>query len=302
MLTMDKKQVSSSLQIIDAPEGQIGGEIKGVDIKSLEPDSPEIKEIIQAIYRNKVISIRDQDLSATDYIEFTRKLGRPQVYFQPQYHHPDHPEIFVSSNIPENGKKIGVAGTGHYWHTDCSFEPKPLSFTSIQPQIFPEEQRGTSYIDMSRVYQSLPDDLRAFVDGATCIHEGQLRYKVQPSDIDKSLRELLDWIDQEAPPVEHPTVITHPVTGDEILYINRGFTTKFKGLTYEENQEMTEKLFEFSEREEFVHLHTWQKNDLIIWDNRYLNHRSTKVPTGKSSKSYRIGVYDDYPFYVGLEK
>jgi taurine dioxygenase len=302
MLTMDKKQVGSSLQIIDAPEGQIGGEIKGVDIKSLEPDSPEIKEIIQAIYRNKVISIRDQDLSATDYIEFTRKLGRPQVYFQPQYHHPDHPEIFVSSNIPENGKKIGVAGTGHYWHTDCSFEPKPLSFTSIQPQIFPEEQRGTSYIDMSRVYQSLPDDLRAFVDGATCIHEGQLRYKVQPSDIDKSLRELLDWIDQEAPPVEHPTVITHPVTGDEILYINRGFTTKFKGLTYEENQEMTEKLFEFSEREEFVHLHTWQKNDLIIWDNRYLNHRSTKVPAGKSSKSYRIGVYDDYPFYVGLEK
>jgi taurine dioxygenase len=302
MLTMDKKQVRSSLQIIDAPEGQIGGEIKGVDIKSLEPDSPEIKEIIQAIYRNKVISIRDQDLSATDYIEFTRKLGRPQVYFQPQYHHPDHPEIFVSSNIPENGKKIGVAGTGHYWHTDCSFEPKPLSFTSIQPQIFPEEQRGTSYIDMSRVYQSLPDDLRAFVDGATCIHEGQLRYKVQPSDIDKSLRELLDWIDQEAPPVEHPTVITHPVTGDEILYINRGFTTKFKGLTYEENQEMTEKLFEFSEREEFVHLHTWQKNDLIIWDNRYLNHRSTKVPAGKSSKSYRIGVYDDYPFYVGLEK
>ncbi|MFT7412337.1 MAG: taurine dioxygenase [Paraglaciecola sp.] len=302
MLTMDKKQVRSSLQIIDAPEGQIGGEIKGVDIKSLEPDSPEIKEILQAIYRNKVISIRDQDLSATDYIEFTRKLGRPQVYFQPQYHHPDHPEIFVSSNIPENGKKIGVAGTGHYWHTDCSFEPKPLSFTSIQPQIFPEEQRGTSYIDMSRVYQSLPDDLRAFVDGATCIHEGQLRYKVQPSDIDKSLRELLDWIDQEAPPVEHPTVITHPVTGDEILYINRGFTTKFKGLTYEENQEMTEKLFEFSEREEFVHLHTWQKNDLIIWDNRYLNHRSTKVPAGKSSKSYRIGVYDDYPFYVGLEK
>jgi taurine dioxygenase len=302
MLTMDKKQVRSSLQIIDAPEGQIGGEIKGVDIKSLEPDSPEIKEILQAIYRNKVISIRDQDLSATDYIEFTRKLGRPQVYFQPQYHHPDHPEIFVSSNIPENGKKIGVAGTGHYWHTDCSFEPKPLSFTSIQPQIFPEEQRGTSYIDMSRVYQSLPDDLRAFVDGATCIHEGQLRYKVQPSDIDKSLRELLDWIDQEAPPVEHPAVITHPVTGDEILYINRGFTTKFKGLTYEENQEMTEKLFEFSEREEFVHLHTWQKNDLIIWDNRYLNHRSTKVPAGKSSKSYRIGVYDDYPFYVGLEK
>jgi taurine dioxygenase len=289
------------IEIIEARPGNIGAEIKGLDVNTLTAQAPEIAKIRELIYKNKLVVLREQSLTAEQYVAFTRKLGRPQVYFQPQYHHPDHPEVFVSSNVIEaNGKKLGVSGTGRYWHTDCAFEKHPLSFTSIYPLVFPKSARETSYIDMAAVYQKLPLNLRTYVENGIAVHEGQMRYKVQASDIDKSLRELLDRINTEVPPVKHPAVIVHPVTGEKILYMSSGFTTKLEGLSYEENQEVMKELFDFIEKPEHIHTHYWEEGDLIIWDNRPLNHKASSVKPGELSKSYRVGIYDDLPFYVGI--
>jgi taurine dioxygenase len=290
-------------EIIEANPGKIGAEIRGLDVNTLTPDSPELAMIRNLIYQNKLLVLRDQDVTAREYVAFARKLGRPQVYFQPQYHHPSHPEIFVSSNVIEaDGKKLGVSGTGRYWHTDCAFEQNPLSFTSIYPLVFPKSARETSYIDMAEVYKKLPTELKSAVDGATAIHEGQMRYKVQATDIDRSLRELLDRINTEVPPVAHPAIIEHPVTGEKILYISSGFTTQLVGLNHEENQRILQALFEFIEQPEHIHTHYWEEDDLIIWDNRPLVHKASTVKPGEKSKSYRIGIYDELPFYVGIEK
>ncbi|MCD0458198.1 TauD/TfdA family dioxygenase [Roseiconus lacunae] len=291
---------TETLQIQSPPKDQIGAIVTGIDVNELGADAPQWQLMRDAIYRHRLIVIRDQQLDESQYVECARKLGRPQVYFQSNYHHPNHPEIFVSSNIAENGQKVGVARTGHYWHTDCSFEQQPLSWTSIYPQVFPHDARGTLYIDMEKVYRKLPDHLRDLVDDAVVIHAGQLRYKVQASDIDRSLQELLDRINEEVPPVRHPAVIEHPVTGEKILYLNRGFSVAIEGLSHEENTAKLAELFEFIERPEHIHEHAWSEGDLIIWDNRFLIHMSTAVKPGQHSKSYRIGIYDDHPFYRGL--
>jgi taurine dioxygenase len=294
---------TETIEIKDAPKGEIGGEIVGLDITQLNAQSPELEEIRQAIYRNKLMVIRNQDISLEQYVAFTRVLGKPQVYFQENYHHPVFPEVFVSTNVPEpDGKKVGVAGTGHYWHTDCQFQKEPLSFTSITPVIIPKSIRATYYIDMVKVLKNLPAELRKYVDGKTYIHGGNNRYKVQPSDVDKSIQQLIDYMNEIVPLVEHPAVITHPVTGEQALYISSGFTMKIKGMKHEESQEALKALFDFIEKEENVYTHNWDKGDLIIWDNRPLLHKSSVLAKGELSKSYRIGIYDQYPFYVGLNK
>ncbi|WP_062058124.1 TauD/TfdA dioxygenase family protein [Aquimarina longa] len=295
-------EITQAIKIQDAKLGQIGGMISEIDLTELRSNSPELKEIRDAIYRNKLIVIRNQKFTTSQYVDFTRILGTPQIYFQNNYHHPDYPEVFVSSNVNKEGEKIGVAGTGHYWHTDCQFEKKPLSFTSITPIIIPPTLRETLYIDMCEVYKKLPEDLKTIVDNAVMIHGGNNRYKVTPNDIDKSIQQLIDEMNEMVPFVKHPAVIEHPVTGDKILYMSRGFTMKIEGLSYEENEKIMGKLFDFIEKEEHIHNHSWEMGDLIIWDNRYLLHKSSKLPVGEKSKSYRIGIYDDQPFYVGLEK
>lgn len=292
-----KEQVT----ITEAAPGHVGAEIRGWDVTTFTKDSPEMEQLRQLIYRNKVVVIRDQyELSERQYVDFAKALGRPQVYFQPQYHHPDYPEIFVSNNLNEDGKKFGISGTGRYWHTDCSFEKHPLSFTCVRPIFFPKSARETSYIDMARVYKELPNELRAYVDGRMAMQEAWPRYKVQASDLDRSIAELIENFKAECPPQPHPAVIEHPVTGEKILYISSGFTSGLVGLSHEENEKVMKALFDFVEQPKYVHTHYWDDNDLLMWDNRSLIHKGSKAKPGEYSRMYRIGVYDDLPFYVGI--
>jgi taurine dioxygenase len=203
--------------------------------------------------------------------------------------------------VPENGKKVGVAGTGQYWHTDYQFQPQPLPLTLVYPQVLPASKRETYYIDMSRVYERLPADLRAQVDGRQAVQEAKWRYKVTAEDIDRALVDILKWVEELAPAVTHPAVIVHPLTGQRSLYVSSGFTTAIAGLSHEENAALLDRLFDFIERPEHVHTHRWRDGDILFWDNRTLLHRASVTPKGEYSSSYRIGVYDDLPFYVGLE-
>lgn len=283
------------MHVVEPVAGAIGAEVLGFDAKKINTaDAARIRDLV---YRHKLVVLRAQDVSEEEYIAFARVLGTPQIYFQHNYHHPDYPEIFVSTNILKDGKKIGVSGTGKYWHTDCSFQEAPLSFTTLSPRIFPKSVRQTFYIDMENVYNRLPVHLKHFVDTHTAVHEAKWRYKVRPEDVDKSITELLNEFEKSAPAVTHPAVIVHPVTGKRILYINEGFTTCFEGVGLEECRPILRELFDFIERPEHIHHHVYEDGDLLVWDNRPLLHKSSGVPNGEKNLNYRIGVYDHLPFY-----
>lgn len=285
------------LDIIMPPTG-IGAEIRGFDLRTAGDE--EIAAIRRVLYERKLVVIRDQFPSEPEYIALARRFGAPQIYLQPNYHHPDHPEIFVSSNEELRGQKFGVRGTGRYWHTDYSFMPEPLPVTMLRARTLPHGVRETYYIDMARVLDELPADLRATIERRRGVHEGKYRYKVRDTDVDVSLAELLEAADTLAPPALHPCVIEHPVTGRKILYLNRGFSTGIEGLPHEEAQDTLRRIFDFAERAEHVHTHAWQEGDLLLWDNRYLLHRAGSVESGESCTTFRIGIYDGLPFYVGL--
>lgn len=284
------------MKIETKPNDIIGAEITNFDAKKATAEDAAL--IRKTVYERKLVVFRDQSFTNEEYIAFATKIGRPQIYFQPNYHHPDHPELFVSSNVPENGKKVGVAGTGRYWHTDYQFFPEPLPLTMLQPKVLPNGRRETSYIDLTRVYVDLPASLRQHIDGKKAIHEAKWRYKITPEDIDRAIVDIMEEFEKLAPATMHPAVIRHPVTNAEILYISRGFTTGIEGLSYEENRRFLPDLFAFIEQPQYMHTHRWELGDILLWDNRYLLHRAGDTPKGEKSVSYRIGIYDDLPFYV----
>ena len=309
-LNLKQKVVNSSRQEkpfvqvemkINRPSSEnIGAEVLDIDVVSVT--EAEVNLIKQLLYQHKLVIFRNQKLNEEQYLKFARQIGSPQIYPQDNYHHPDYPQIFVSSNVPKDGKKFGVKGTGRYWHTDCAFLEEPLPFTMLYPQVLPNSIRETYYIDMAQVYKKLPADLKKYVDGQYVRHEGKWRYKVQEWDIDKAIIDILRDIEERFPAVRHPAIVTHPVTGVKILYASSGFTTGIEGLDYETNQKVLQELFAFIEREEHIHTHVWQDGDLILWENRTLNHMASTVPPGEKSVSYRIGIYDGLPFYVSPDK
>ncbi|MDF1797996.1 MAG: TauD/TfdA family dioxygenase [Planctomycetota bacterium] len=277
-------------------DDDIGVRIAGLDARTLT--AGQAAEVRALVYEHKLVVFEGQDLLDAEYIDLARVLGTPQVYFQHNYHHPDHPEIFVSSNLPFRGQKIGVAGTGAYWHSDCSFFTEPLSLTMITPRVMPENPRTTLYLDLARAFEALPEHLAQRLLGLRSIHEAKWRYKVQPCDVDKSLTELLEAFDALAPAVTHPAVIDHPVNGRRCLYLSSGFTVGFEGLPAEESRTLLAEVLALMERKEFIHEHRWAAGEVTLWDNRQLNHCAGDKHENDHSTSYRIGVYDELEFYT----
>ena len=168
----------------------------------------------------------------------------------------------------------------------------------VFPQVLPTTGRGTSFIDMEDVYARLPSELRDAVEGRNALQEGKWRYKVTPEDIDKAIVDILAEVEKLVPPMWHPAVITHPVTKTKSLYVSRGFTTRIGELSKEPSDELLAKLLSFAERDEHVQTHTYEPGDILLWENRRMVHMASASPKGEASSSFRIGIYDDLPFYV----
>jgi (R)-3-[(carboxymethyl)amino]fatty acid dioxygenase/decarboxylase len=286
------------MEIIPAAPGGFGAEIRGIDVKKV--DDRMADEIKAAVHRHTLVFFRKQNPSTREYLELGKRLGDPMVYPDNRYHHPEYPEIFVSSNVKD--KKMGMARSGYFWHTDLSFKPKPQALTLLYPQILPSK-RETLFIDMAEVYERLPSHLRSVVGERWANHDPSLRYKVEQTDVDArlDLGEILANVRKAYPAPDHPCVITHPVNKKRILYMNEGFTTAINGLPYEQSQAALAELFAFIKRDEHVKSYSYEMGDIILWDNRMVIHRSGYIPPGEQSMIFRIGVDDRVPFYDGIQ-
>jgi len=283
----------------------IGSNIYDVDVKSL--DESTLQALKQELYKNRIIVLKNQNINEQQYCSFASQFGFPVPYLQSHYNHPEFPLIFISSNIKENGKQLGVARTGGYWHSDTAFETNPKTITMLLPKVLPKtSKRTTRFIDMAAVYQALPERIKNELEGATFLHSGRWRYKVRTEDAGLDITEILELIDYYQPPVEHPAVLVHPVTGEKIVYGSPGFTVGVKNKSGDESNRLLKEIFDFADTSEFIREVTWKMGDLIIWDNRFLLHSSgrAKAPTDniheavtkeEETMMYRITMEDGHP-------
>jgi taurine dioxygenase len=285
------------MDIIQNQEG-LGARIHDLDLRSI--DEAGAHAILDAVHEHALIRLKGQRLSIAEYVALGRKLGEIMVYPDARYQHPDHPEVFVSSNVAS--RTMGMARSGYFWHTDLSFKPKPQPLTMLYPQRLPEAGRETLFIHMAEIYERLPEQLRELVEGRTAKHDPALRYKVGIEDVEQSLDlgELLERGRQMFPAPTHPLVFGHPVTGRRVLYMNSGFTTAIDGLSHEHSQAALQQLFAFIERPDHVRAHAWELGEIILWDNRVLIHKAGYMAPGDFQTIFRLGIDDGVPFYPGI--
>ena len=97
-------------------------------------------------------------------------------------------------------------------------------------------------------------------------------------DYDAQERSLTDDEDSTLPRAIHDLVKTHPVTGKKALYLSRLMTKRVVDMDPTEGEALLLELFDHAEKPEFVYAHKWHVDDLVIWDNRCLNHARTDFP------------------------
>ncbi|MFI1913313.1 TauD/TfdA dioxygenase family protein [Nocardia sp. NPDC020380] len=271
----------------------------GVVVENFDADSTEDVQLLKkTVYRDKIVLLRGQDLDVPGFLALGRRLGTPEAYYEPAYHHPDHHEVFVSANVEENGQRIGVPKTGRFWHSDYQFMPRPFDITLTSPRVVPTKNRGTLFIDMAKAYEGLSHELKQRVEGTSATHTVRRYFKIRPSDVYRPICELVAEVDAKTPPVTAPTVYEHPHTGERVLYLSEGFTESITDAAGQQQPELLRELLAATGQlddvpnEVPVHLQTFEAGDVLIWDNRTLVHRAVHTDTPEPAISWRVTVHD----------
>ncbi|MCV7174607.1 (3R)-3-[(carboxymethyl)amino]fatty acid oxygenase/decarboxylase [Mycolicibacterium sphagni] len=271
----------------------LGAQITGIDPENLDDIATD--EIRDAVYRNKLVVLKDVHPSPEAFIRLGQILGDIVPYYESMYHHAEYPEIFVSST--EQGR--GVPKTGAFWHIDYMFMPEPFAFSMVLPLTVPGPDRGTYFIDLNKVWESLPADIQAPARGTFSTHDPRRHIKIRPTDVYRPIGELWDEISKTTPPIKWPTVIRHPATGEEILYICASGTTKIEdkdGNVFDPailNGLMTATgQLDPDFVSPFIHTQHYEVGDIMLWDNRVLMHRAKHGTSSGTLTSYRLTMLD----------
>lgn len=271
----------------------LGAEVLGLDL-SLPLNDADVARIYGAYLDHGLLIFRDQRITPEQHIDFSRRFGPLQIHVLKQYLLADHPEVFIISNIVENGEPIGLADAGKFWHSDLSYVELPSLGAMLLAQELPEEGGDTLFASQQLAYETLPTELRQVIDGKRAAHSYTTRYA---DEVFKGVRRptLTEAQLAEVKPVVHPVVRTHPETGRKGLFVNENFTTHILDLPEDESKQVLAELYAHSIKPEFIYRHQWQPNDLLFWDNRALIHLATGCPSHLRRRMHRTTIQGDVP-------
>ena len=247
-----------------------GAEVSGVDF-TRPLAAAAVDEIHRALGENCMLLFRGADITPVQHVAFSRHFGPLEAHVVADFGLPGQPEIFVVSNVKEGGKLKGAVYAGQYWHSDLSYMQKPSLGSLLLCHEMPDVGGDTMFANLYLAYDTLSETLRKFLGGLKAVHDYSHAYDTYFAHL-KERPPLTAEQRARTPPVEHPMVRTHPVTGRKALYVNPGFTTGIVGMPREESQPILDFLFRHATRPEFIYRHQWQVHDLIFWDNRCAMH------------------------------
>jgi taurine dioxygenase len=248
----------------------LAAEIRGVDLRRI--DESAFAAIHRAWLDHLVVLFRGQDLDDDDLIAFSRRFGDldlAPIQENGRRFVDGHPEIYVVSNVIENGVTIGSLGAGEaVWHTDMSYLDDPPKASMLYAIEVPPAGGNTGFTNMYRAYEELPDALRRRIAGLRLKHDGTY-------NSGGYVREGIVATDDPvaSPGTYHPIVCTHPETGRQCLYLGRRRNAYIEGLPLAESEALLDELWQHATREELSWYNTWRVGDLVLWDNRCTMHR-----------------------------
>ena len=160
--------------------GALGAEIKGCDLSApLAPD--QVAQVRQALLDHGVVFFRQQQLSDEDLVRFTAYFGKPVPHVRKQ--RPRRvKEIFLISNVKENGEPIGELGDELIpFHSDLSYLQRPGTLSVLYAVEIPSQGGQTQWCNCTAAYEALDDAWKtASRECAPCIATTSKR-KIPPS-------------------------------------------------------------------------------------------------------------------------
>jgi taurine dioxygenase len=143
-------------------------------------------------------------------------------------------------------------------------------------------------------FEALSDKMQQFLSSLTATHSIMYAYKSAFEKMpDGAARRTK--IEKNHPPVHHPVVRTHPVTGRKGLFVNRFFTEFIDEMNKSESNLLLDYLFQHIETPDFCVRLKWQPDTLAIWDNRCTSHYAVADYFPQKRCMQRVSICGERP-------
>ena len=248
----------------------LGARIHDIDLSQHLADEV-IEAIVSALGRYGVVSFPRQKLTPRQQHDFSARFGELEVNVANAYQEPGIPQMMILSNMVENGKPVGIADAGQDWHTDMSYS-RLIAFTNVLYGIKIPKRNGqslgnTEFCSMHAAYEALEQSWKERLQGKTATHDFGKFWDKMRREKGSTRPPLTEAQKATKPPVSHPVVMTHPITGKHVLYVNPGYAMRINELEPEQSDEWLEFLFKHQLQDRFKYRHLWQEGDVLMWDN-----------------------------------
>jgi taurine dioxygenase len=270
-----------------------GTEASGIDLSRPLSDA-EFAELERALYAHQVLVFRGQSLAAQQYVSFARRFGPPEPHVMDQFHHPEFPDILVLSNVRKDGRPIGLADGGSYYHTDYSYLEIPARATTLYSIQVPKVGGDTLFANQYAAYDDLPEAMKNELEGKIALHEHCNRDSRDPEARTTTL-ELNDRQKAKLSRVKHPIVRRHPHTGRKALYGVSASSVAVEGMTEKAGLKLLDDLKEHATQRKYVFSLTYGMGDVVIWDNASLLHSATLIDPNDARTLWRITIKEPAP-------
>jgi taurine dioxygenase len=242
----------------------IGALVSGVALNGPLP-SDAFEEIKAALYRHHVIFFRDQPLTKQDMHRLGSAFG-PLSAHEFMEADGDYPEVHVTSHTG-SGPNANAR-----WHTDVTFRREPSCVHLLRPLELPASGGDTLWCSTAAAFDALPDPMKTLLLSLRAEHDLPYHMRrmwsgVRPWDNAREVKQI-----EQNPAVVHPAVITHPVTGRLMLFVNHNWTKKFLDVDLDLSDQLLKMCLDWVKKPEFQVRFRWERDSLAIWDNFATQH------------------------------
>lgn len=266
----------------------LGAQISGIDL-SREISTEQRDAVEQALLKHQVLFFREQPINPQQQAAFAARFG--DLHIHPIYPNvPETPQVLVLDTAVTDVRDNAM------WHTDVTFLPTPALGAVLSAKQLPTYGGDTLWASGIAAYAALSEPLKQLLDGLTATHDFTKsfpleRFGTTPEDLQR-----WETTRRDNPPLSHPVIRTHPVSGRKSLFVNDGFTTRINELSDTESEAILKLLFAHATRPEFTIRWCWQENDVAFWDNRVTQHYAVDDYRPQRRVMHRATILGDAPF------
>ena len=265
----------------------LGAEVSGINLcQPLQPG--EVRELRTLLNRHQVLFFRQQPVTPQQQCQLAYNFGDLHI-------HPIYPATREQPEIMVLDTDLNDLRDNALWHTDVTFIETPPMASVLSARQVPAFGGDTLWASCSAAYDALSAPLQALLEPLHAEHDISLsfpasRFAATPEDAARFAQASRDH-----PPVIHPVIRVHPETGRKGLFVSAGFTRKIVELEAQESRALLDFLFTQSTRPEFCVRWHWQKDDLVIWDNRITQHYACDDYRPQRRVMHRATILGDRP-------